>query len=64
MTCVAAMPSWVASRRGTGTLRQTRTRTGTQEGAQLRQVMIGIINSATMLATLIIGLMAGPAVSL
>jgi hypothetical protein len=27
-------------------------------------VMIGMINSATMLATLIIGLMAGPAVSL
>jgi hypothetical protein len=28
------------------------------------QVMIGMINSATMLATLIIGLIAGPAVSL
>jgi hypothetical protein len=28
------------------------------------QVMIGMINSATMFATLIIGLIAGPAVSL
>jgi hypothetical protein len=30
----------------------------------LTQVMIGMINSATMFATLIIGLIAGPAVSL
>ncbi len=38
----------------------------TQKGARLGHdhVMIGMINSATMLATLIIGLMAGPAVSL
>ena len=40
-------------------------RTGAREGAAATPyVMIGMINSATMLATLIIGLMAGPAVSL
>jgi hypothetical protein len=37
---------------------------GHPEGRAARQVMIGMINSATMFATLIIGLMAGPAVSL
>ena len=56
--------------RGTRVSRRT-VRTGTEERPpdgvacpRNRYVMIGMISSATMFATLIIGLIAGPAVSL
>jgi len=61
------MTFWVPSRgrrRSPPIVRRSEAAPGTQEGVRPRQVMIGMINSATMLATLIIGLMAGPAVSL